>query len=169
MHGAGKCCLANMSRVPHGRCAALHARSRALTTRSHPAAALLCSAPTARRDARLELNTPWQQASAAALLLPELRAALVDASPLAPGSWEEVIATNHLAQAVHNRAFAVLQVRMLRRACIWLAFVAPWPLLAPALCERVLMLWAHAAFSFERAFALQPACAIASFSLHTPF
>ena len=63
------------------------------------------------RSARLELNEPWQRASADALLLPELRAALGAVSPMQPGSWEEVVSNNHLAQAVHARPYAVLQVR----------------------------------------------------------
>ncbi|KAG8465896.1 hypothetical protein KFE25_005466 [Diacronema lutheri] len=64
------------------------------------------------RSARLELNEPWQRASADALLLPELRAALGAVSPMQPGSWEEVVSNNHLAQAVHARPYAVLQVAL---------------------------------------------------------
>jgi hypothetical protein len=57
------------------------------------------------------LGAQWQEASAAALELAELRAALNATAPHAVGSWEEVVLKNHLTSAVHNRAYAVLQVR----------------------------------------------------------
>jgi len=64
------------------------------------------------RDARIDLNAEWQTSSAQALRLSQLRSEVQAASPLVVGSWEEVVANNHLAQAVHNRAFAILQIAL---------------------------------------------------------